>query len=151
MAHDTPRSDPELSQRHEQVSAGFVAVFVTFVLLTNTVGVKLFTIWGLTLPVSVVWLFHFWKRVTRGRHLWLRNNGSTMISRLVDSFTVNFIFLYKNPTVFTGGFRDLLGVILGVYLVKVVIAAADTPLCYLGVWGVRRITGARDPHFPSCI
>jgi len=234
MAHNTPRSDPELSQRYEQVSAGFVAVFVTFVLLTNTVGVKLFTIWGLTLPVSVVWypltflvtdivsevygarrarflvimgfamsllllafslvgialptapvyplqqdyvnifgpvwrllfasmaayllaqlidvwLFHFWKRVTRGRHLWLRNNGSTMISQLVDSFTVNFIFLYKNPTVFTGGFRDLLGVILGVYLVKVVIAAADTPLCYLGVWGVRRITGAKDPHFPSCI
>ena len=46
-----------------------------------------------------VQLFHFWKRRTRGRHLWLRNNGSTMVSQLVDSVTVNVIFLYKNPTV----------------------------------------------------
>lgn len=26
-----------------------------------------------------VYLFHFWKRLTNGKHLWLRNNGSTMI------------------------------------------------------------------------
>ena len=35
-----------------------------------------------------VWLFHFWKRLTRGKHLWLRNNGSTLISQLVDSIAV---------------------------------------------------------------
>jgi uncharacterized integral membrane protein (TIGR00697 family) len=89
-----------------------------------------------------VQLFHFWRRLTRGRHLWLRNNGSTMISQLVDSVTVNVIFLYRNPTVFNGTFRDLLGIIFWVYLVKVVIAAADTPLCYLAVWATRRVTGA---------
>src|SRR5690606_2801934 len=32
-----------------------------------------------------VYLFHFWKRLTRGKHLWLRNNGSTMVSQLVDA------------------------------------------------------------------
>ena len=58
-----------------------------------------------------VQLFHFWKRVTRGKHLWLRNNGSTMISQLVDSLTVNFVFLYGNPTVFTGTFWDLMGIV----------------------------------------
>ncbi|MEE8515737.1 MAG: queuosine precursor transporter, partial [Alphaproteobacteria bacterium] len=30
-------------------------------------------------------LFHFWKRVTAGRHLWLRNNASTMTSQLFDT------------------------------------------------------------------
>ena len=37
-------------------------------------------------------LFHFWKRVTHGRHLWLRNNGLTMVSQLVDTVIVNSIF-----------------------------------------------------------
>jgi uncharacterized PurR-regulated membrane protein YhhQ (DUF165 family) len=35
-----------------------------------------------------VQMFHFWKRVTRGKHLWVRNNFSTMISQCVDSFMV---------------------------------------------------------------
>ena len=35
-----------------------------------------------------VQLFHFWKRVTRGKHLWLRNNLSTLMSQMVDSVMV---------------------------------------------------------------
>ena len=35
-----------------------------------------------------VYVFHFWKRLTKGKHLWLRNNGSTMISQFVDTFAV---------------------------------------------------------------
>ncbi len=38
-----------------------------------------------------VHVFHFWKRLTRGRHLWLRNNGSTLISQLVDTTAVILI------------------------------------------------------------
>jgi len=212
--------------RYEQLYAGFVAVFVTFVVLTNTVGVKLFTAFGTVLPVSIIWfpltflitdivsemygarrarflvimgfcmsllllafsligirlpvaefyplqedytnifgpiwrllfgsmaayllaqlidvrLFHFWKKLTKGKHLWLRNNASTMISQFIDTFTVNTIFLYKNPAVFTGDFGDLMNIILGVYVLKVVIAALDTPLCYLGVWFVERATGVK--------
>ena len=41
-----------------------------------------------------VQLFHFWKRVTQGRHLWLRNNGSTVVSQFVDSFAVITITHY---------------------------------------------------------
>ena len=41
--------------RHERLFAFFVTLFVTFVLLTNTVGVKLFTVGGQTLPVSIIW------------------------------------------------------------------------------------------------
>lgn len=75
-------------------------------------------------------LFHFWKRVTHGRHLWLRNNGSTMVSQLVDTVIVNSIFL---------GFGlglpwDIVGkIIVAGYLFKVGMAALDTPLIYLGV------------------
>ncbi len=38
-----------------------------------------------------VYLFHFWKKLTKGRHLWLRNNGSTLISQLVDTVAVILI------------------------------------------------------------
>lgn len=38
-----------------------------------------------------VHVFHFWKRLTRGRHLWLRNNASTLVSQLVDTSAVILI------------------------------------------------------------
>ena len=38
-----------------------------------------------------VHVFHFWKRLTNGRHLWLRNNGSTLVSQLVDTVAVILI------------------------------------------------------------
>ncbi|MFQ5708935.1 MAG: queuosine precursor transporter [bacterium] len=221
-----PVVDWKVLTPYESIYVGFMAVFVTFVLLTNTVGVKLFTLFGRTLPVSIIWypltflitdlvsemygarrarflvvmgfcmslvlltfslmgialpvakvyplqedytnifgpvwrllfgsmaayllaqlidvkLFHFWKHVTRGKHLWLRNNGSTMISQFVDTFTVNTIFLYKNPKVFTGDFSHLMHIIVGVYVIKVIIAALDTPFCYLGVYLIERATGVK--------
>ena len=38
-----------------------------------------------------VYLFHFWKKLTKGKHLWLRNNGSTLISQMVDTVAVILI------------------------------------------------------------
>ena len=38
-----------------------------------------------------VWMFHFWKKLTKGRHLWLRNNGSTLASQLIDTVAVVLI------------------------------------------------------------
>ena len=35
-----------------------------------------------------VHLFQFWRNLTRGRHLWLRNNASTFVSQFVDTFAV---------------------------------------------------------------
>ena len=45
----------------------------------------------MTAQFTDVYVFHFWKRVTKGKHLWLRNNGSTMVSQLVDSTAVILI------------------------------------------------------------
>ena len=84
-------------------------------------------------------LFHFWKRVTHGRHLWLRNNGSTMISQLVDTVVVNSIFLSFG----LGLPWDIVAkIIVAAYVFKLVFAAIDTPFIYLGVALLRRYIGA---------
>ncbi|UTW53112.1 queuosine precursor transporter [bacterium SCSIO 12827] len=87
-------------------------------------------------------LFHFWKRVTRGKHLWLRNNASTMISQLADTCIVNSIFLGFGLGL---AWDVVFKIIVASYLAKLVIALADTPFIYLGVWLVRRIAHLPDP------
>ncbi len=84
-----------------------------------------------------VWAFHKWRQITRGKHLWLRNNASTMISQLIDTtifitlaFTLIPLITIGTPTITP---VQLPGLIIGQYLVKLAIAVADTPFCYLGV------------------
>ena len=72
-----------------------------------------------------VWLFHRIRRATGGRMLWLRNNASTALAQLLDS--VVFI------TLAFGGQFPIGELILGQWVVKLVIAALDTPLAYAGV------------------
>ncbi len=79
-------------------------------------------------------LFHFWRRLTKGRALWFRNNMSTVFSQFADTLIVNGIFLHF----YWGLAPSAIGVIiLNVYAVKVLMALADTPLCYLGVSLIR--------------
>lgn len=78
-------------------------------------------------------LFHFWKRVTRGKHLWVRNNFSTMLSQGVDSILVILIlFVGVLPT------PTLIEYIGDAWLFKILMAALDTPFMYAGVWMYRR-------------
>lgn len=79
-------------------------------------------------------LFHFWKRLTRGRHLWLRNNGSTIVSQLVDTSAV-LLLLCLTGALEWSRFWQLLE---NGFLFKVMVALVDTPLFYLGVWGLKR-------------
>jgi len=76
--------------------------------------------------------FHIWKEKTGGRHLWLRNNASTMVSQLVDTTLFITIAFYGTP-----GF-PILAVIKGQYLIKLLIAALDTPFIYLSRWVYQR-------------
>ncbi len=69
-----------------------------------------------------VWAFHFWRKLTGGRHLWLRNNASTLVSQAID--TCLFIFL-----AFYGVF-PVLPLILGQYFIKLCITLLDTPVVY---------------------
>ncbi|HIC51831.1 MAG TPA: VUT family protein, partial [Candidatus Marinimicrobia bacterium] len=42
-------------------------------------------------------MFHFWKRLTKGKHLWLRNNLSTTVSQMVDTTAIlSILFLADN-------------------------------------------------------
>lgn len=84
-----------------------------------------------------VWLFHFYKRLTRGRHLWLRNNASTMVSQLVDSAAVILITHFWTHALPVKGdepiWPQLFVFIASGYVFKFVCAAVDTVPFYLGV------------------
>jgi uncharacterized integral membrane protein (TIGR00697 family) len=84
-----------------------------------------------------VHLFHFWKRLTAGRHLWLRNNGSTMVSQMVDTVAVILITHYYAGALPIDPARavepQLMTFIASGYVFKFVMAALDTLPFYLAV------------------
>lgn len=78
-------------------------------------------------------IFHFWKQLTKGRHLWLRNNFSTILSQLVDTTTV-LLLLCSVGAIKWALFTTLLW---NGFLFKVLVAALDTPFFYL-ITGIAR-------------
>ena len=79
-------------------------------------------------------IYHFWKRITKGKHLWFRNNCSTFLSQFVDTATVLLLLCFFGEIDWSL-FRGLL---LAGFLFKVIIAALDTPFLYLGVFIFRK-------------
>ena len=71
-------------------------------------------------------IFHFWKQLTKGKHLWLRNNFSTFASQFIDTFTVLFL-ICSFKILPWNMFSSLL---MSGFLFKVIIAALDTPILY---------------------
>ena len=72
-------------------------------------------------------IFHFWKRKTKNRHLWLRNNGSTIFSQLIDTMSLLFL-LCSFGVIEWVRFYPLL---LNGFIFKVLVALIDTPFFYL--------------------
>ncbi len=73
-----------------------------------------------------VWSFHYWKERTNGRHLWLRNNASTLVSQLLDSAifcSIAFIGVFPWDVWWQ--------ILLSTYFIKVLVAMLDTPFLYL--------------------
>ena len=84
-------------------------------------------------------IFHFWKRKTDGKHLWLRNNFSTFSSQLID--TASILFLLCTFGVIEW---ELFGILLlNGYLFKVLFALVDTPIVYLLVHFMRNYFGIK--------
>jgi queuosine precursor transporter len=117
------------------------------------VGTKLFIasiiayLCGQFLDIHV---FRLWKTLTESRHLWLRATGSTVVSQVVDTFVINFLFWYVFPAVSKAGPRALSWVTtksVGEYVLKLFIAIGLTPLVY-GVHElvVRRVGIHPHPH-----
>ncbi|PIE22684.1 MAG: hypothetical protein CSA62_11265 [Planctomycetota bacterium] len=74
-------------------------------------------------------IYHLWKRLTRGKALWLRNNLSTITSQFLDSFLVVGILFYGVwPN------EVILSAALSAWVFKMLVALTDTPFLYLGVW-----------------
>ena len=80
-------------------------------------------------------IYHFWKNLTQGKMLWLRNNFSTFSSQLID--TVLVVGLLSVFGVLE--WKLFWGLVISGFLFKIIVAALDTPLLYLFV-GIFRKT-----------
>jgi uncharacterized integral membrane protein (TIGR00697 family) len=99
-------------------------------------------------------VFHVLKRVTGGRHVWLRATGSTVVSQVIDSLMVSFILLYNAPRVDSAGAPlppmttgQIFEVAFTGYILKFFIAVGLTPVIYAGRWLLHEYVGLRpvDP------
>ena len=91
----------------------------------------------LTAQLCDVYLFHFWKWLTKGRHLWLRNNGSTLVSQLVDTvavISITHFWAHALPIDAAAPLGPQLGFFIASgYVFKLFFALLDTLPFYLGV------------------
>jgi queuosine precursor transporter len=115
---------------------------------SDTQSEHIAAIFGLFLPILIasisaylisqlfdVWWYNKLKQMTQGKHLWLRNNISTLVSQLIDNvlFTGIFFvgyFLIFNPEGFLG-WPIILSIFVTSYIMKFIVAALDTPFLYL--------------------
>ena len=87
----------------------------------------------LTAQLIDVRLYHFWKKLTKGKHLWLRNNASTVFSQLVDTTLVVFVLFIGTGV----GYGQIGNMIVDGWLFKALVALLDTAMIYLAVYGLR--------------
>ena len=91
--------------------------------------ISLASIAGYLLSQNIdVFLYHFlWEKTGSGRaKLWLRNNGSTLISQAIDTVVFTTLAFYGTyPT------EVFLSILLSTYFFKAVVALLDTPFAYL--------------------
>lgn len=78
-------------------------------------------------------LFHFWKKLTKGKKLWVRNNFSTILSQGVDT-TMVVIVLFAGVE----NWSTMRGYIADGWLFKIIFAAFDTIIIYLIMFWARR-------------
>ena len=83
-----------------------------------------------------IWAFNIIKKKTKGKYLWLRNNISTMFSQLIDTTVFMFIAFYGITPKFNVTF--IISLIIPYWCFKILFAAIDTPLVYLGVKWLKR-------------
>lgn len=117
-------SSEDFSQQHLKAIFSFLPR-ITFASLTAYILSQLHDVWA----------FHFWKDKTRGKHLWLRNNASTMVSQLIDTFIFTFLAFFG--TVDKTTFWSILWT---TYLFKWIVAVVDTPFMYLSRMIYKKVT-----------
>lgn len=84
-------------------------------------------------------IYHFWKNLTKGKHLWLRNNFSTFSSQIIDTLTV-LVLLCSFEII---PWDKFVGLLISGVIFKMLIAALDTPILYLVVYAFRKHFGLK--------
>lgn len=79
-------------------------------------------------------IYHFWKNLTKGKYLWLRNNFSTFSSQFIDTFTVVLLLCAFGEI----PWELFYGLVISGFIFKIFIAFLDTPLLYLFVYLLRK-------------
>jgi len=95
------------------------------------------------------WVFTWLRHKTGGKQLWLRSQGSTVVSQLIDTFVVIFLAFWAIPALF--GQQHMTAANAGVisltnYVYKFVIAVGITPLLYLVHGAIERYLGRETAH-----
>jgi len=108
----------------------------TFSLVFGATGIAVFASMTAYLLAQYVdiHIFHFWKKLTKGKHLWLRNNFSTFSSQFIDTLSVLALLCFFGKIEWTN-FYSLL---LSGFLYKVLVALLDTPLLYAIVFSLKK-------------
>ncbi len=107
-----------------------------------------------------IYVFQFWKRLTESKHLWLRATGSTVLSQIVDTVTINVMFwswtAASDPASFLGKMLPrerwvwIFQKIAREYGIKVVVAVLLTPVVYaLHAFIVRALRIEPEAHEPK--
>lgn len=146
------------------VLAGLISTIVVMLLVAlaqympamanSPVSDSLFTkVFGLTVPAVTasmaayliaqfidIKLFHFWKKLTKGKHLWLRNNFSTLFSQLFDTTIVIALLCFFESLEWS----NFLVYFSGAFLFKVIFAIIDTPFFYAAVIFFRKRYGLTE-------
>jgi uncharacterized integral membrane protein (TIGR00697 family) len=110
----------DISQPHIEAIFGFFPALV----------VASLTAFGIS-QLHDIWSYNVWKKFRPDtKFIWLRNNLSTMVSQLLDSLIFTLI-----ATAF-GVFpwEEFLVLFASTYILKFVVAIADTPFIYLASW-----------------
>ena len=143
---------------NQVVVAGIFASFfsITIILISNSVPAlesspindetfsNVFSLSGLAVLASMlaylfaqfidIKIYHFWKKLTKGKMLWLRNNFSTFSSQIIDTVTViSLLCLFEVLS-----WDSFLGLVVSGIVFKILIAFLDTPLLYLSVYLFRK-------------
>ncbi|MBS4168682.1 queuosine precursor transporter [Parachlamydia sp. AcF125] len=98
----------------------------------TTFGLNGITIYGSLLAYIVsqsleIRLFLFIKKLTKGKYLWLRNNGAIVVSQFIDTFIANWILLYMGMKL---DIPQTIQIILACYVYKLMLSFCITPLFY---------------------
>ncbi len=110
------------------LSEDFVKAFNTVFSYTPRIVAASFTAFIVS-QTHDVYAYHFLRKLSKGKYLWLRNNGSTIVSQFIDTAIFITIAFY--------GVAPIFKLIIGQYLLKVAIALLDTPFLYISVRAFR--------------